>query len=466
MRLLRRKNKRLLILGLDCAGPQLVFDQLKSDLPNISKLMDGGTWGTLESSIPCITVPAWASMTTGLDPGRLGFYGFRNRVEYDYTQLRIVNGAAAKEKRIWDYLGDTGKSSLVISVPQTYPPRPLNGHLVSGFLTPGNTSAFTYPAVLKQEVLGLLPNYTFDIQNFRTEDKADLLKRLYDFNEQQFILLRHMLKSKPWDFAMHVHMGTDRLHHAFWRYHDPQHRLYEPNSPFKQVIRDYYKVIDQQIGVILSELSDDVSVLLVSDHGVTRMNGGICLNEWLWQNGWLVLKTPPPSATITPFDALDVDWSKTRAWGAGGYYGRIFLNIAGREPQGVIPKSEVLRVRDDLAAAIKCIPGPEGQPMDTQVFYPDQIYQQVKGIPPDLLVYFGDLHWRSVGSIGHGSHYTLENDTGPDDANHDTHGIFILHEPGKQGHGNIEGHTLLDIAPTVLNRLGVPAPKTLSGRVV
>lgn len=461
-----KKPRRMIVLGLDCASPHLIFDEFRADLPNLTCLAQNGTWGELASSIPCITIPAWSSMMSSYDPGVLGIYGFRNRADYSYDNMTIANGSAVKVKRVWNYLSEAGKQSVVIGVPQTYPPRPLNGHLVTDFLTPGIESAFTYPAVFKQEVLQVTPDYQFDVKAFRTSDKTGLLRRLYDMTEIQHKLVRHTLQTKPWDFFMYVNIGVDRLHHGFWRFHDPQHRLYDPNSPLNGAIRDYYKMVDTNIGELLESVDDNTSVLVVSDHGVSRMDGGICINEWLWRNGWLALRTPPPEGKLTKFEDAEVDWSRTRAWGSGGYYGRVFLNVAGREPEGTIPPEQYQAVRNELAALLAAIPGPEGEPLATQVFQPEAIYQQVRNIAPDLMVYFGDLHWRSVGSLGHGRHYTLENDTGPDDANHAVNGMFILYDPHEKGDGLVTGHQLMDIAPTLLHRLGQPVPNEMQGRLI
>ncbi|MBZ0276578.1 MAG: alkaline phosphatase family protein, partial [Anaerolineae bacterium] len=336
----------MLVLGLDCASPRLIFDEFRADLPTLSRLAQNGTWGELASSIPCITIPAWSSMMSSRDPGVLGIYGFRNRADYSYDNMTIANGSAVKVKRMWDYLSEAGKESVVIGVPQTYPPRPLNGHLVTDFLTPGTESAFTYPAIFKQEVLQVAPGYQFDVKGFRTSDKAGLLRRLHDMTDIQYKLVGHALRSKPWDFFMYVNIGVDRLHHGFWRYHDPQHRRHEPGSPFQSVIRDYYKMVDARIAELLEAVGDNTVVLIVSDHGVSRMDGGICVNEWLWQNGWLAFKNPPPEGQLTKFEDMEVDWSRTRAWGSGGYYGRVFLNVAGREPAGIIPPEEYRAVQD------------------------------------------------------------------------------------------------------------------------
>lgn len=462
----RKKARKMLVLGLDCASPDLIFKQFHASLPNLARLMAGGTWGVLNSSIPCITVPAWASMMSSRDPGVLGIYGFRNRSDHSYQEMTVASGSDIKVPRVWDILTEAGKQSILVGVPQTFPVRPLNGHLVAGFPAASTESAFTYPAILKSEVLKIAPDYPFDISDFRTNDKAALLQRLLDFTETQYRVVQHLLTSKPWDFFMHVNMGTDRIHHAFWRYHDPQHRLYEPGSPFEHAIRDYYKLVDSYIGRLLEQVDDDTQVLIVSDHGVKRMDGGICLNEWLWRNGWLALKTEPKPGEIMPFNEQNVDWSKTRAWGSGGYYGRVYLNVAGREPEGTIPAALYEQTRDELIAALCAIPDPEGKPLHTQIHKPQEVYAEVNGVAPDLIVYFGDLHWRSVGSLGHNTYYTLENDTGPDDANHAVEGMFILYDPRQRGKGQIPARQLMDIAPTLLKRMGVAIPATMQGSVI
>jgi predicted AlkP superfamily phosphohydrolase/phosphomutase len=461
-----RKPPRVLVLGLDCASPELIFEQFKGDLPTLSHLMSGGTWGELESCIPCITIPAWSSMMSSRDPGVLGVYGFRNRADYSYDRMITANGTAVAHKRVWDYVSEAGRESILVGVPQTWPPRPLNGHLVSDFLTPGTESAFTYPALFKQEVLNLLPDYPFDVKGFRTNNKPELLKRLLEMTESQFKLVRYCLTSKSWDFFMYVNIGVDRIHHGFWRFHDPAHRLYEPGNAFENVIRDYYIRCDQFIGEMISLAGNDVTVLIVSDHGVTRMDGGICTNEWLWQNGWLALKSQPQPGELLKIEDADIDWSRTKAWSSGGYYGRVFLNVQGREPEGIILPEDYEQVRDELATMLATIPGPAGEHLDTQVFKPDAIYQQVNAVAPDLMVYFGGLHWRSVGTLGHGKHWTLENDTGPDDANHAPQGMFILYEPGKPGAGYVTGHQLMDIAPTLMDRLGLAVPPEMQGRLI
>jgi predicted AlkP superfamily phosphohydrolase/phosphomutase len=162
-----------------------------------------------------------------------------------------------------------------------------------------------------------------------------------------------------------------------------------------------------------------------------------------------------------------VDWSQTRVWGAGGYYARIFLNVKGREPEGTIAMTDYEPLRDELTAKLSQLTTPTGEPLNVKVFRPQEIYQKVRGRAPDLIVYFDDLAWRSVGSVGVGDLYTVENDTGPDDANHAPFGLMIFHDPRSPQNGQVlEGAQLYDILPTMLHRYGIEAPQDLRGKLL
>jgi len=466
----RKKDPKVFVIGLDCAPPELIFDAWRNELPNFKMLLDGGAHSVMYSSTPAITVPAWSSMTSSKDPGRLGFYGFRNRSDYSYDNRYIATGLSVKEKRIWDLLGDAGKQSIVVGVPQTYPVKPINGLLVSSFLTPSTTNPkvqWAYPPSLQNEIAQLLAPevYDVDVPQFRTDDKSFLLQQINDMTRKRFQVLRYLLDEKEWDFFMFVEMGVDRIHHGLWAHHDPNHHKHDPDSPYVNSIKEYYQYLDREIGTLLERLPPETHVIVISDHGVKKMDGGLCINEWLRQEGYLVLLEDPPVGHLSSFEKVEVDWTTTTVWGDGGYYGRIFLNVAGREPNGVIKAEEYDQFRDDLTNHIKSIPGPDGNALDTKVFKPQDIYQEVRNVPPDLIVYFDNLGWRSVGTFGHGSIYTFENDTGPDDANHAVNGIYI-HTPPERNMGGrkLQDTQLMDFAPTVLDIFGLPIPADMQGK--
>jgi predicted AlkP superfamily phosphohydrolase/phosphomutase len=248
--------------------------------------------------------------------------------------------------------------------------KPINGYVVTDFLTPSTKSQYTHPPELKEEVERISGGYVLDVEDFRTPDKEALLRRVYAKTEKHFRVAKHLMQTKPWDFFMLVEMGVDRIHHGFWSYMDPMHPKYQAGNPFEHAIRDSYRFVDREVGELIGLAPSDTVVMVVSDHGAKKMDGGICF--------------------------------------------------------------------------------------------------AVNGVPPDLIVYFGDLHWRSVGSVGLGSIYTLDNDTGPDEANHDWHGLFIMNEVRCEHSlvepGYKEGLRLYAIGATIVNLFGLPADPHAVGR--
>jgi predicted AlkP superfamily phosphohydrolase/phosphomutase len=459
-----RIRRKVLVIGLDSAPPELVFDQERETLPNLHRLMRQGCYGELESTIPPITVPAWMSMMTGLDPGELGVYGFRNRSSYTYSELSIVDSSSIRADTVWDILSRAGKKVIVVGVPPSYPPKPVNGSLVGCFLTPDIDREYTYPPALARTIERLVGRYLVDVEEFRTDDKERVLRQIYEMTEKRFRVVRHLVKEQEWDFCMMVEMGPDRIQHGFWKFHDPTHPKHQPGSPFEHAIRDYYRYLDREIGELLSLVEEETVVMVVSDHGAKRMIGGICLNEWLIREGYLTLREQP--SRIVTLDKAEIDWRRTRAWGSGGYYGRLFLNVRDREPNGLVEPAEYERLRDELIERLSHIPDEKGNPIPTRVYKPQEIYRECRGIPPDLLIYFGDLDWRAVGSIGHRAIHVFENDTGPDDSNHARRGIFILSDPLGKARGEQKDLQIMDCAPTLLRRFGILPPPGMGGRPI
>jgi predicted AlkP superfamily phosphohydrolase/phosphomutase len=457
---------KLLIVGLDSATPSLVFDRWRDQLPTLRGLMERGAWGRMLSTNPPITVPAWTAMMSSRDPGELGFYGFRNRKDHSYDGYAFANSALVKYPRLWDWLGQAGKHCVVLGVPQTYPPTPVNGEMVTCFLTPSTKAQYTHPPELKAEVETVTDGYVLDVDDFRTPDKTNLLRRCYEKTDKHLALAKHLLRTRPWDFFMLVEMGVDRMHHGFWSYMDPEHHKFEKGNPFESAMLDYYKHVDRQLAELLALCPPDTLVLVVSDHGARRMDGGICFNEWLIREGYLTLAEPVTKPT--PIGKVKIDWAKTKAWGDGGYYGRCFMNVRGREPSGTIDPADYENVRSELIAKIEAITDPQGRNIGSKVYKPQDVYRQVNGVAPDLIVYFGNLAWRSVGAVGMGGIHTFENDTGPDEANHDWYGMFILTTNGAPAPltGRQEGVTIYDVAPTLLKLLGQPIPDGLAGRSI
>jgi len=452
---------KICVLGLDCAAPEVVFGDER--LVNLRRLMDLGVYGRLESVIPPITVPAWMCMCTSQDPGSLGVYGFRNRIDHSYEKLGLANSASIKALAMWDQLAREGKRSIIVGVPPNYPPRKINGISIGCFLTPDTVkNDFTHPPSFKAKINELVGEYPVDVKNFRTDRKDWLKDEIFRMSEKQWKVVHWLLKEQEWDYFHFVDIGLDRMHHGFWNYFDERHVLFEPGNPYQTAIPEYYVRLDEQIAKALELLDQDTVVLVVSDHGAQRLDGGIAINEWLIGEGLLVLNEPPTA--ITPFDKLNVNWSKTRVWSEGGYYARVFFNVQGREPQGLIPAGEYESFQNEMKSRLEALTDDKGQPLHSLVFKPKELYKNVRNVAPDLVVHFGGLYWRSIGSVGHGAIHVQENDTGPDGCNHAQYGMFILAAPNCPLSGEYEGARLLDIAPTLLDLAGYEIPESMQGR--
>lgn len=453
---------RVAVIGLDCGTPQL-FDKYADVMPHLTALRARGRSGTLRSTIPPITVPAWSCMMSGRTPGELGIYGFRNRVDHSYDRLSVASSRDVRVPRLWDLVDAAGGTSVLLGVPGTYPAPPVRGVVVGDFLS-SKQGAWTHPPDLADELHALVGDYVLDVTDFRTHDKARVAQALFDMTQQRFEVAAHLAASRDWELFAMVDMGLDRLHHGFWALCEDDHPRFDPDDPYVGLFADFYAALDRHLGMLLDRLDDDVLVVVASDHGGQPMVGGLRLNQWLVDRGYLVLAEPVTRPT--PIAAARIDWSRTTAWADGGYYARVFLNVAGREPHGIVPPSEVEVVRAELAAAIEAVPDHRGNPMRTHALAPGDLYPEVAGVPPDLLVLIDDLRWRSVGTLEpEGGWYTFENDTGPDDANHAELGFLAVAGDGVAP-GAFDDASIYEVAPTLQAALGLPAPPGQRGRTL
>ena len=416
---------RVCVIGLDGLEPSLAFERYAERMPNLHALARSGSAARLTSCEPPITVPAWACMVTGNDPGALGLYGFHDRAAWNYHERRLASSWAVTSPTLWD---TPGVRSRIVGVPPSYPARPLHGAMVTCFLTPDDAATFTHPPELSRDMAG----YAFDTPAYRVDEaeKLELAGAMHRVIDQHFDLARDWLAADDWDLFMLVEMASDRAHHAFWRYMDPTHPRFVAGHALGDAIADVYAHLDERLGRVLNDV--DAEFLVVSDHGGCAMRGGFALNDWLIANGWLVLKSD------APFSPDNVDWTHTSAWADGGYVGRVHFNVRGREPSGIV---------DDTEALTRAISSADA-PVPLVVKRCDEVYSALNGYAPSLLVEAGALEMRCLGSTGHDELVVRDNDTGPDDANHGRDGIVVSSSKRFSARASI-----YDIAPFVRERL-------------
>lgn len=458
---------KVFIFGIDGAFPEYVFGKWLDELPNIKKVLEKSKYGIMNSTIPPLSATAWSSIYTGKNPSDTGIFEYIYRKNHSYEEIHLISSKKLKEKTIWQIASEQGKKSIVCFPLLTWPIKPFDGILISGTLTPsGKDVDCTYPKELKQEIkekLGEVPMP--DIPNFRNLTKEEIIEEVYKMTRKHINIMKYLIQNKEWDLFFGVINMSDRLHHMFWRYLDEKHRKHDPESKFKNVIKDFYVFLDKELGNLLELLDKDTKIILISDHGITRMHTRVNLTDWLIKEGYLVLKEPIKEKA--PFKMSMVDWEKTRVFAIGAYEGQVYINLKGREPQGIIETGEEYNaLLLELETKLKQIPGDDGKEMDTKVFVKKRDYNgKLIEEAPDMIVYFDNLEYGCNSTlIGNETLWSPSTAKGSDDATHSKKGIFsITNSNGKEYLGDVN---YLDIAPTILKELNIKIPEDLKGKII
>ena len=460
---------KVLVLGIDGAPPEYFFDKWLEELPNIKRLIKEGCYAELNSTIPNLSAVAWTSIITGKPPADTSIFEYIYRKNFSYSDIHVVTSANVKAKTIWQIVSDAGKRAIVCFVVMTWPVKPFNGLLIAGPNIPDREDVeFTYPRNLKDEVEEVLGKKLIvdipSVKDFRNMSKEKLIEEAHYVTKMHFDSIKYLIKNKKWDLFWGFIGQSDRLNHMFWKYMDPLHRRYDENSEFRNTLKDYYKFFDQGLGEVLELVDKDTKIIILSDHGIMRMHNRINLTDWLIKNNYMALKEPIEKRT--EFKPERVDWKKTKAFAIGAYEGQIFINLKGREPEGIVNKKDYDSLLNELEDKLKKIPGDDGTVLDTKFFMKKDYFKgKYEDAAPDMIVYFDNLHYGCNNSlIGNETLYGLETAKGGDDACHSHKGIFIMNNYKSRGYlGEIDN---LDITPTVLKMLDVPIPKDLRGKVI
>ncbi|HID40711.1 MAG TPA: nucleotide pyrophosphatase, partial [Pyrodictium sp.] len=310
--------------------------------------------------------------------------------------------------------------------------------------TPGPEKPYTFPPWLRRELEQATGPTIFDIV-YRSHEKSKVARDLFRMLENHQRQVEYLAARKQWDLFVYVEIAVDRAHHAFWKYFDRAHPRYEEHPEYSRVIPELYQRIDKWFEELHRQLPRDTVIVIASDHVIKAMKGAFTINQWLAEQGYLKLKVDPKE--LKPGTDLKedmIDWEHTIAWAWGGYYSRVFINLRGREKRGAVEPRYYEETLKQLRHDIKRIRGPQDEQWRNMVFRPEELYPEVNGDAPDLMVYLDDLGWRPAGTLGWPSLHLPENDRGPDDAVHDWIGVYAIYDPegtvSKGDAGTIEIH--------------------------
>src|SRR4030042_5822205 len=262
-------KNRVVVIGLDGADWKVINPLIEEGrLPHIASLIAQGSSGILRSTILPHSPIAWTSFSTGKNPGKHGIFYFTAPVANSYA-TQFLNSTFIRTKTIWEILSDYGKMVGVVDVPITYPPREVNGYMVSGMTIPSEESIFTFPAGLHTELIrefGEFPLEDCITTPFFKGNFLFALKELYRFTDHRHNVAQYLMKRMDWDFFMVVFRGTDLLQHATWRYRTEEYRNAHPKETEKrgEVLSQFYEKLDRIIGEIVNA-AGDTHIFMMSD---------------------------------------------------------------------------------------------------------------------------------------------------------------------------------------------------------
>jgi predicted AlkP superfamily phosphohydrolase/phosphomutase len=486
-------TSRAVVIGLDGAAWHLLDPIIEAGvMPRLAALRERGALGTFLSTVPTYTPPAWTSAATGVNPGRHGVYGFVEG-HAQHPAQELMHSGKVKSPTIWEIANAQGARAGIYNLPLTYPPRSLDGWMVSGMMTPGygeSLKGFASPPTLEQKILEWAPGYVVDVSTNYEQDWRDgrLCDRAVASIEQRHDVLRELLELDPPDVLFSVLEAPDRLQHVYYRYMDPADELYmSPEAEKLRVpIRRCFEAMDRIVGLLDDYAGSDGGVIVVSDHGFTAWEASVHVNALLQRWGFLKLKPTARAMQTTAVTKLvpmakrflprrlareakgrtfkAVDWAHTRAFASPIPQQGVYVNLEGREPLGTVPSSELEAVKRDLVSRFMDLTDRAGNRVTDAVHLSGDVFHgdALQGAP-DVLPVLRDHRYELDDELFHREPFT--------DLRHLPRGVH--HPEGMgivAGPGVIAGRALnasvMDVTPTLLYLAGMKVPEGLDGNVL
>jgi len=359
-------KKKVVIIGLDGVPFEMMENfSRKGVMPNTSRLLSQSVFKKVNSTIPEVSSVAWSSIITGKNPAEHGIFGFTD-LHCGTYQLRFPNFSELKSPPFWEIWP---LSSVIINVPSTYPVRPMNGVHISGFVSIDFKKS-VYPTSLIPKLKEL--DYRLDVDSQKAHESLNLflddLDRTLDARINSF---RYLWENTDWQVFMPVFTGTDRLmHFLFDAYQQPDHK-------YHNIFCRHFEKIDNVIGEIASEISDDTLLVILSDHGFELLEKEVYINYLLMQAGFLQFQKD------SPLDLTNICYG-TKAFVLDP--ARIYLNLKGKFPCGTLEDSQaeqVLCELENLFASLEV----DGKKVIKDIYRKKQIYSgQYFDDAPDLVL--------------------------------------------------------------------------------
>jgi len=426
---------RVAFFGID-GVPHALIAENPETFPNLTEIAADGAGGPIDSIVPPESSACWPALTTGVNPGETGVYGFQDRENGSYDTY-VPMGQDVRATRIWDRVANAGREATVLNVPVTFPPQRNVQRMASGFLSPSIEKA-AYPDELREYLESSGYRIDVDAKLGHETDKSAFMEDAHETLDARYEAFSGLVERDDWDLFFGVFMTTDRVNHFLFD-------DYATEAEDRSLFLEFYAKVDRYLGALREQLPEDVTMVVASDHGFTSLHREVHLNSWLEESGWLSYQTDEHSSLndIAP---------ESRAYSL--IPGRLFINLEGREPRGSVPQEEYKTVREQLRTELEALEGPDGQPVAERVVTKEEAFRGPHDdIAPDLVVIPTHGFDLKAGFKGHDQVF----DVGPRNGMHSFDDACLFVDDASTRLANAD---LLDIAPTMLELLDIDVERT------
>ncbi len=453
--------RRAVLLGISGLNPDLVQKWI-DELPVLKNMQEQGAWSMLESTVPPLSPAAWISAFSGRNAGAFGVWGKRSRTTHSYTldEKPRSEEIDSRVRPLYRILTKLGQRVGAVDLPWGYPvPKIPGGFCVCGNPQGDGSGAQAQPEEFIKEVRNAVGEYGEKSPSFSgrrsTVNKTALLEKVKSMDEKRFSVVKYLVQKKKCDMVMAVIDGAGMVSHLFLRDADSSHPFHNPKSSDRKTLQEYYRFIDEQVGKVKITLDDDTVLCLFSVSAVQRLDGIIHLNEWLIEKGYLRLKEYPNKPT--PLEEVHVDWPRTKTW-AMGETGQIYLNLKGREKQGVLEPAERGKLLDRLIRELGGIATVNGKTVPAGALRGDDLYfGRFAEYGPDLLLDIDAGRWRTDQRVGFGRGEIINTNCVEEETEEGLgrFGYICMSGSDFPAAGELEPVSVLVIAPTVIDILNL-----------
>ena len=492
------ERRKVLVLGLDGATFKLLEPMAEEGrIPTLARLMDGGARGILESTLPPVTIPAWISMMTGKNPGRLGLYDLLKRVEYGVEP----NESCFKESNpVWRTLNQYGLKTGVLNVPGTYPPDEVDGFMVTGMMTPSTSSPYAHPTELRSE-LNSVHEYEIDVPPWHITEKDQLVKDIYRVTRKRGDAAEYLIGEYPCDFYMIVFTSSDRIHHYMWHRED--------------LVEAYWEELDKVLAKLLDLFDEETTVFVVSDHGFGTLERTFFVNEWLRTKGFLRVRRQVTKRVLVRLDrAVEglyrflgerklisvignflfkvlgfgrlqkaiyrylsnvhlesrVNWRHTKAFSCvhTPHFGQIYLNMEGKMRDGCVSEDEREELQESILKELENLPMSwTGASPEIEIHRGEDLYNGPHlDEAPDIVFIMDEGRCEIDAKVGEGRLFAKGAPLSGWSGTHTKDGVFVAHGPLVKEGFHIEKASIVDVAPTILQMFGIKPGADMDGRIL